>query len=471
MPSHLPLSGDWLMVVPVRGEDGDRYRDHHHFSVSSRDHYSQHNVTESFDSFRPTDVTSCQQLPPHYHMSYEGREMVPSAGINQNVHSYFSSRKGNHPSVYPRVRSSSSTDLTSIDHVETRWGSHSPFFDSTSSLPPVLLPYQANYPPVLAPTASSTSRGYGRVVTHAVAADKVLYPIGYPLHILQQHSLSSFQTPPQSCRFPWCRRFAKVSGFCLVHSRQRCAGIPNPVSADNIKQVLDVLQSTPTSPGAHIVDGKRKRSRKRCSLEGCDRFVQRKGFCYRHGPRVKRCSVDQCHKAAVKGSICVRHGAPVRRCVLDGCPNISVKNGVCTRHGAPVKRCKVEGCANVSVKMGVCVRHGAKVSFKKRFCSVTGCTRISKNKGLCVRHGTSEGVNICSYGGCQTYAKKRGLCSKHLSSSSSSSNRNEHMPHQVNQLLITGSEDTAIPRCSQSLSTWSSSFDEDSSSRSDDSSS
>eukprot|EP00577_Skeletonema_sp_RCC1716_P025408 CAMPEP_0113400472 /NCGR_PEP_ID=MMETSP0013_2-20120614/16142_1 /TAXON_ID=2843 ORGANISM="Skeletonema costatum, Strain 1716" /NCGR_SAMPLE_ID=MMETSP0013_2 /ASSEMBLY_ACC=CAM_ASM_000158 /LENGTH=182 /DNA_ID=CAMNT_0000285545 /DNA_START=46 /DNA_END=590 /DNA_ORIENTATION=- /assembly_acc=CAM_ASM_000158 len=55
-----------------------------------------------------------------------------------------------------------------------------------------------------------------------------------------------------------------------------------------------------------------------------------------------------------------------KRCSRNGCDKFVVNGGVCVSHGAKLKRCSSEGCTNQVVKGGVCMRHGAKVAPKKR---------------------------------------------------------------------------------------------------------
>eukprot|EP00986_Skeletonema_menzelii_P004450 scaffold1518_cov113-Skeletonema_menzelii.AAC.2 len=150
---------------------------------------------------------------------------------------------------------------------------------------------------------------------------------------------------------------------------------------------------------------------KRCSSEGCTKYVVNGGVCFRHGAKTKRCSIDGCTNQAQNGGVCIRHGAKVKvyvyLCSKEGCTNHVINGGVCMRHGAKVKRCSSEGCTNIVVQGGVCMRHGAKV---KR-CNYEGCTKYALKGGVCMKHGAK--LKRCNYEGCKKYAQKRGVCIRH----------------------------------------------------------
>ena len=152
---------------------------------------------------------------------------------------------------------------------------------------------------------------------------------------------------------------------------------------------------------------KKKRIRRKCSVDGCSSIAQKGGVCYIHRPdrkskkkkykpRVREytCSTDGCkNKAYIEGGKCLKHGGKQvkKTCEHDRCTNTVVKGGVCIRHGALVKTCSMEGCNNQVQNRGVCVKHGAKKV--RKACSHDGCTNIAVKEGVCKRHGANKTMN------------------------------------------------------------------------------
>lgn len=61
------------------------------------------------------------------------------------------------------------------------------------------------------------------------------------------------------------------------------------------------------------------------------------------------------------------HGAMKKRCSFEGCAKYIVKEEACIMHGATKKRCSVVGCTNQVQNGGVCVthHHGANLTPKQ----------------------------------------------------------------------------------------------------------
>ena len=132
----------------------------------------------------------------------------------------------------------------------------------------------------------------------------------------------------------------------------------------------------------------KRRRKKICSYEGCDKYVQNNGVCMKHGATFKTCSHEGCTKYVVSAGVCRTHGAKFKLCRYEGCTNQVIKGGVCARHGAKRKNCSHEGCTNQTKVGGLCARHGAKK--KKAYCSHEGCINQARRRGLCTKHGLLE---------------------------------------------------------------------------------
>ncbi len=158
---------------------------------------------------------------------------------------------------------------------------------------------------------------------------------------------------------------------------------------------------------------RKKQTKKICSADGCTKFVQSGGVCFKHGAKVKarRCKIEGCTHYVVNGGVCVRHGATRKNCSMEGCSNNAQQGGVCIKHGSKKYRyaCSVEGCTHHSANGGVCKKHGA----KKYLCSSEGCTSRAQQGGVCIRHGAKKYKYLCTSEGCTKQARKGGLCFKH----------------------------------------------------------
>jgi hypothetical protein len=94
---------------------------------------------------------------------------------------------------------------------------------------------------------------------------------------------------------------------------------------------------------AEAVEVSRPRVGRRCTIEGCNKFIQSGGtaHCKSHGGG-KRCNEEGCGKSAERGGSdkCKRHGGG-KRCSVEGCPTAA-------RSGETLKRahdaCPGEAC-------------------------------------------------------------------------------------------------------------------------------
>eukprot|EP00984_Skeletonema_dohrnii_P007229 scaffold2612_cov57-Skeletonema_dohrnii-CCMP3373.AAC.1 len=88
-------------------------------------------------------------------------------------------------------------------------------------------------------------------------------------------------------------------------------------------------QRSRSGDGNDVVDQLKKRSRKQCSYEGCDKFVQKGGVCHNHGAERKKCMYEGCDKNVVQRGLCWGHGAKytAKRCSVKGCDKYVSKGG------------------------------------------------------------------------------------------------------------------------------------------------
>ena len=68
-----------------------------------------------------------------------------------------------------------------------------------------------------------------------------------------------------------------------------------------------------------------------------------------------------------EGGVCVTHGAMKKRCSFEGCTKYVVYEGVCITHGTKIKSCSSKGCTNGAAKVGVCCMLAQKVSIQTIF--------------------------------------------------------------------------------------------------------
>jgi len=75
-----------------------------------------------------------------------------------------------------------------------------------------------------------------------------------------------------------------------------------------------------------------RRSRSKCTHEGCIIAARAGGVCQRHGAKAKKCSHTGCTNGAQAGGVCYRHGAKQKKCSHEGCTKLSQSIGVCHTH-------------------------------------------------------------------------------------------------------------------------------------------
>lgn len=180
-----------------------------------------------------------------------------------------------------------------------------------------------------------------------------------------------------------------------------------------------------------------------CSVDGCEREAEKRGWCSRHyqrwrnhgdplgggpilGPRNagRPCTVDDCDRPAAKRGWCDLH---YRRWLKNGDPLIVLK---VSRVDAP---CSIEGCGREHYGLGLCQLHYQRERQRSGArCSVPGCGQGAHALGLCNKHflrarkhgdplvigraGPKPRVGpkpACTMEGCDKPAAGRGLCKAH----------------------------------------------------------
>lgn len=168
-----------------------------------------------------------------------------------------------------------------------------------------------------------------------------------------------------------------------------------------------------------------------CTVEGCDRSHEARGWCRRHYARWRRtgdvqarttriCETPECTDRRYRRGLCRAHhqqwqragGGP--RCDVDGCTRARRSRGLCRAHYARWQRTSHAG-------PGLIQGHVA----RDPVCTVRGCDRAHQARGLCgthyarwrrtgdVRAATPPNPRECGIPGCQQRHHARGMCQAH----------------------------------------------------------
>lgn len=151
----------------------------------------------------------------------------------------------------------------------------------------------------------------------------------------------------------------------------------------------------------------KKRKRKMCNFEGCEKIAQGKtDKCVRHGGGNK-CDEPGCASKALSKNKCAKHGGR-DICSEPGCEKgARSKNGKCKKHGGGL-RCVEDGCNKSAVDAyDKCKLHGG----GKR-CMEPGCKKSALGTtNNCAKHG---GGRRCVQEGCKSIAERAtDKCVKH----------------------------------------------------------
>ncbi len=172
-----------------------------------------------------------------------------------------------------------------------------------------------------------------------------------------------------------------------------------------------------------MTDEKKHRVVRSCSVEGCGRQVEARGWCSMHYLRWKRtgnvatakpdrkqtrhfqtCVIDSCDRPVHALGWCSFHyeqNRPRKTCSIKGCPKDSRTRGMCDTHYAQVRRAE----KRAEQDSEACKRCGAPISYSgtgrpRRFCEA------------CLQARKSE-KPPCAVSGCDNKAQSRGWCFKH----------------------------------------------------------
>ncbi|ETV88599.1 hypothetical protein H257_00149 [Aphanomyces astaci] len=120
------------------------------------------------------------------------------------------------------------------------------------------------------------------------------------------------------CAHTNCRRFAKIHGVCILHSRVIVRPTSPPQSHSNRSRML---------PNAHE---KRRNHNRRCRIEQCRSYARGGGYCTRHGGG-RKCSVPGCTTSSQTGGYCRQHGGG-SKCREPTCRQFARVGGRCLIH-------------------------------------------------------------------------------------------------------------------------------------------
>lgn len=254
--------------------------------------------------------------------------------------------------------------------------------------------------------------------------DKRTRPKASPEVGSEAHAVFAAHMGGRRCGHEGCDKSASsASGLCQVHVQWGKRGGSAPLHG-----------AAPVGPAAAAVPGKSGAMgrpngygmHKRCSHEGCSKFVRpNMGTCQAHGrhkqpdeyddfvarivngadggdairERGGTCKHEECDETAEAGaSFCVVHRGS-RPCWRLGCSKHAAgTSGYCSAHGGG-KRCAGDGCLKFAQpKSQFCRAHGGGAP-----CQHKGCrTLAADGKGLCVAHG---GGKRCQVHGCDKSAQ------------------------------------------------------------------
>ncbi|KAK1743025.1 hypothetical protein QTG54_006622 [Skeletonema marinoi] len=132
----------------------------------------------------------------------------------------------------------------------------------------------------------------------------------------------------------------KENIFSQMHMTESCVTAKcsdkTPILSERSANVTTGGKSQRSRSNDGKDEDKLKKRSKKCSYEGCDKYVRKGGVCWGHGAKytTKRCSYEGCDKFAKKGGVCHNHGAERKKCVYEGCDKYARKRGTCRKHGA-----------------------------------------------------------------------------------------------------------------------------------------
>ncbi|CAI5730355.1 unnamed protein product [Peronospora farinosa] len=121
--------------------------------------------------------------------------------------------------------------------------------------------------------------------------------------------------------------------------------------------------------------------RRRCEVEGCNKFARFNNACSGHGGR-RLCAETGCKRVAQFGHKCSAHGG-VKLCSVEGCHRAVQSRGCCKTHGGGV-RCQHPDCTKGAISKGFCRSHGGGLR-----CAEQECHKWAQRHGYCVRHSKS----------------------------------------------------------------------------------
>lgn len=128
----------------------------------------------------------------------------------------------------------------------------------------------------------------------------------------------------------------QLSPLALKNSRQFPPELssPCPPSAkqSGVCTVAGCLRSATNATAKCVVH----KGMKLCSMAGCFRPVQSRGFCKSHGGGA-RCKYPECSKGAISKGRCRSHGGGTR-CAVPDCAKWAQRLGCCVRHSKTVSR-------------------------------------------------------------------------------------------------------------------------------------
>ncbi len=132
---------------------------------------------------------------------------------------------------------------------------------------------------------------------------------------------------------------------------------PDPLPSNSSSPALSQDNDNEDTKGRKHSGAAAKRTRRKCSIEGCTNRVVQGGLCISHGAKRKLCGHPGCTKHVKKAGMCSAHGPPRKLCEFDNCPKVAVQGGRCIAHGAKKKLCSLNSCKKQAILGGMCKKH------------------------------------------------------------------------------------------------------------------
>jgi hypothetical protein len=229
----------------------------------------------------------------------------------------------------------------------------------------------------------------------------------------------------KTCSVEPCENKAQGNGFCYKHGgrKSRCI-VDGCMTLSRAGKLFCLKHANQCVVKGCIrkANGRRfcnQHSNTICSADGCHGLELAGGFCVDHGGQQFLCTFQDCGMIKLKDSDVCRHHheSSHRRCTKEGCIKWIRRQGLCDEHFVMQHNQHSDTCESdysLGLEQPASDYEPPPENPKKRgkICYLDGCTTKAQLKGLCFKHG-SQIIQRCSLSGCFNVAHSEGLCRKH----------------------------------------------------------